>query len=146
MSGQAESPADKGEIVSEYLTVTQEKIDAFAELTGDNQWIHTDPIRAAEQTPYKSTIAHGFLILSLFPTLLSGQLDVGAYRYRISYGFKFVRFLSAVRVNSLILARARISKIQDIPRGKEVVWDVSLECKGAKIPACLAEWIIRYYN
>jgi acyl dehydratase len=146
MSGTSPSLApSSGGIVTEYLQVSQEGIDKFAAVTDDRQWIHTDPVRAAIESPFKSTVAHGFLILALLPRLLSQYLDDGASRFRVNYGFNRVRFLSPVRVGSRIRARARVLYSCQIPNGIERTWEVVLECEKAKFPACVAEWVVRYY-
>jgi len=132
-------------IVTEYVEIGQERIDSFADVTEDRQWIHTDVARAEMESPFKDTVAHGFLVLALLPRLLSRHLDDGASRFRVNYGFNRVRFLSPVRRRSKVRACARVLNCTPIRNGVERIWEVVLECEKAKIPACVAEWIVRYY-
>jgi acyl dehydratase len=133
-------------IVTDYVHITQERIDNFAGATEDRQWIHTDAPRAALHSPFKTTVAHGFLTLALLPHLLSRHIDDPAYGMRINYGFNHVRLLSPVRVNAKVRAHARLLKEAEIRNGIERTWDIMLECEGGKIPACVAEWVVRYYG
>ncbi|HYL34628.1 MAG TPA: MaoC/PaaZ C-terminal domain-containing protein [Bryobacteraceae bacterium] len=133
-------------IVTEYLHIAQERIDSFAAVTEDGQWIHTDPARAAAESPFQATVAHGFLTLALLPRLLRGHLEDRGCRARVNYGFNRVRFLSPVRVNSRIRARIRLLRSIELKNGVERTWDVTVECENARLPACVAEWVVRYYS
>lgn len=135
-----------GQIITDYLHITQERIDSFARATEDWQWIHVDASRAALHSPFKTTVAHGFLTLALLPYLLSRHIDGPAHGMRINYGFNRVRLLSPVRVNAKVRAHARLLKEVEIRNGIERTWDIMLECEGGKIPACVAEWVVRYYG
>ena len=128
--------------VSDWLTVTQEMINRFADITGDHQWIHVDPERAKRETPFGSTIAHGFLTVSLLPQLSQQALSVrGDFKMRINYGFNRLRFVSPVPANAKIRARFTAQKVTD----NEVTWLVTVEIYGQEKPAVVAEWLGRFY-
>jgi len=128
--------------VSEWLTVTQEMIDRFADVTGDHQWIHVDPERAKRESPFGATIAHGFLTVSLLPQLSQQALVVrGDFKMRINYGFNRLRFVSPVRSGSRIRARFTAQKDAD----NEVTWQVTVDVEGQEKPAVVAEWLGRFY-
>jgi len=128
--------------VSDWLPVTQEMIDRFADVTGDHQWIHVDPQRAKRETPFGSTIAHGFLTVSLLPQLSQQAMSVkGDFKMRINYGFNRLRFVSPVRAGSRIRARFTTQKVTD----NEVTWLVTVDVEGQDKPAVVAEWLSRFY-
>ena len=128
--------------VSDWLPVTQDMIDRFADVTGDHQWIHVDPERAKRETPFGSTIAHGFLTVSLLPQLSQQTVSVkGDFKMRINYGFNRLRFVSPVRAGSRIRARFTAQKVTD----NEVTWLVTVEVEGQDKPAVVAEWLGRFY-
>ena len=127
---------------SDWLTVTQEMIDSFAQLTDDHQWIHVDPARAKAESPYKTTIAHGFLTLSLLSRLSRDAIQVrGDFKMRINYGFNRVRFVSPVLSGSRIRGRFTPQKVTD----NEVTWLVTVDVEGSDKPALVAEWLGRFY-
>lgn len=127
---------------SDWLTVTQEMIDSFAHLTDDHQWIHVDPARAQAESPYKTTIAHGFLTLSLLSRLSRDAVQVrGDFKMRINYGFNRVRFVSPVLSGSRIRGRFVPQKVTD----NEVTWLVTIDIEGSDKPALVAEWLGRFY-
>jgi acyl dehydratase len=134
---------------SDWLQVTQERIDAFATATGDHQWIHTDPVRAAAESPYKATIAHGYLTLALYP-LLRGLVDAdkplfpGVTRV-INYGLEKLRFPNAVRVGSRVRARCVLVKVEPVAGGLQLTEQYTVEIEGETKPACVAEAIMRAY-
>jgi acyl dehydratase len=130
--------------VSPWLDVTQERINAFAEATEDRQWIHTDPVKAATESPFKSTIAHGFLTLSLVSVLLRAAMTV-TVKMAINYGVNRVRFVSAVPVGSRLRGRFTPVLVEEAGGGVQVTWKVTVEREGQDKPACVAEWIVRYY-
>ena len=132
--------------VGEWLEVSQPRIKLFAEATGDQQWIHTDEARAAAESPYGSTIAHGFLTLSLIPHLMEQTLRVRGARLSVNYGLNRVRFTAPVRAGKRIRARVTPLEIEDIPGGTQVTWKVVLEIEGSEKPACVAEMIGRRYE
>jgi acyl dehydratase len=132
---------------SDWTAIDQSKIDAFAQVTGDHQWIHTDPERAKTDSHYGRTIAHGFLTLSLLSRLSHEAIDVsGAFRMRINYGLNRVRFPAAVLEGSRVRARFKVQSVEDVEGGHQVVWLVTVEIEGSGKPALVAEWVIRYYR
>lgn len=132
---------------SDWLTIDQATIDAFAGVTGDRQWIHTDPQRAKAESRYGRTIAHGFLTLSLLSRLSHDAVDVaGEFRMRINYGLNRVRFPAPVLERSRVRARFRVQSVEDIESGHQVVWLVTVDIEGSEKPALVAEWILRYYR
>jgi acyl dehydratase len=134
---------------SDWLEVTQQRIDAFAEATGDHQWIHVDPVRAARESPWKSTIAHGYLTLSLYP-LLRGLVcaerpafdDV---RQAINYGLDRLRFPAPVRAGRRIRARCVLLEVGPVEGGLQVCEQYTVEIEGEAKPACVARAIVRLY-
>ncbi len=132
--------------ISDWFEVTQAQIEAFADVTRDRQWIHVDPDRARNETPYGSAIAHGFLTLSLLSHLHGQAVQVhGDFRMIINYGLNRVRFPSAVPAGARIRARSTLQAVDDIPGGVQVVWLVTMEIEGSAKPALVAEWITRSY-
>jgi acyl dehydratase len=133
--------------VSDWLVVTQERITAFAEATGDRQWIHLDRERAERESPYGATIAHGFLTLSLLSSLMQDAMQFErACRRALNYGLNRVRFPSAVRAGSRIRGRFTLAAFKDLGDAVELVLSVTVECEGSDKPACIAEWIVRHYR
>ena len=131
--------------VSDWMTITQERIDRFAEATDDRQWIHVDTARAAVESPFKTTIAHGFLTLSLVSTLIRHTLSFDRYRMALNYGVNRVRFITPVPTGSRIRARFMPMTAEDAGGSVQVTWGITLEREGADKPCCVAEWIVRYY-
>jgi acyl dehydratase len=131
--------------VSEWVEVSQERIDRFADATDDHQWIHIDPARAATESPFRATIAHGFLTLSLLSTLLRQAMQFSGLRMAINYGLNRVRFMSPVLSGSRIRARVTLQSAEDITGGVQATWLVTVERDSGDKPACIAEWVIRYY-
>ena len=128
--------------VSDWITVSQDLIDKFADLTGDDQWIHVDVERARKESPFGNTIAHGFLTLSLLSQLSRRTMEVrGDFQMRINYGFNRLRFVSPVPAGSRIRGRFTAQKVTD----NEVTWLVTVEVEGAAKPALVAEWLGRFY-
>ena len=133
------------EFVSDWTTISQEMIDQFADATGDHQWIHVDRERAA-QSPFKTTIAHGFLTLSLISSLLRSAITPTGLRMAINYGVNRVRFISPVPSGSRIRARFALASIEETGGGAlHAVWSATIEREGSEKPACAAEWVVRYY-
>lgn len=143
-------PALVGEEVgaSDWLEVTQERIDRFAEATGDLQWIHTDPERAAAASPYGAAIAHGFLTLSLLTQMSRDAFEIaGEFSRRINYGLNRVRFPAPVRVGASIRARFRLERLEEIDGGLQLLWGVTVEDDTASEKPCMAaEWLTRLYR
>ena len=137
--------------VGPWLTIDQERIDRFAEVTGDVQWIHTDPERAAKESPYGATVAHGCLTLSLLQFLTESnhpdyfQRNYPGMSYRVNYGFNRVRFPAPVLVNSRIRARTVLQEIEQVGPGVQVVYRYTIEIDGKEKPACIAEFVARVY-
>lgn len=132
--------------VSDWLAVSQERINQFAESTEDRQWIHVDPERAARESPFKETIAHGFLTLSLLSELGKRAMSVGGVRMGINYGLNRVRFVSPVPAGSRIRGRFTLALVDDISGGVQATWNVTVEREGSDKPCCVAEWLVRYYE
>ena len=131
---------------SDWLEVSQERINQFAESTEDRQWIHVDPERAARESPFRETIAHGFLTLSLLSELGKRAMSVGGVRMGINYGLNRVRFVSPVPAGSRIHGRFALAAIDDIKGGVQATWNVTVEREGSEKPCCVAEWLVRYYE
>ena len=132
--------------VSGWHTVTQEQIARFAEVTGDDQWIHLDVERARRESPYGTTIAHGFLTVSLLSGLIKEAVEIsGDYKMRINYGFNRLRFPSGVPAGSRIRGRFTLNSIKDFEGGVEIAWGVVVEVEGREKPALVAEWLGRTY-
>ena len=131
--------------VSDWETITQDRIDKFADATGDHQWIHIDPQRAAEG-PFGATIAHGFLTLSLLPMFFGRTIVMRDVKMGVNYGLNRVRFTAPVPVGSEVRARMKLLACDDIPdNGAQMVWEITFERKGADRPVCVAESISRRY-
>jgi acyl dehydratase len=131
--------------VSDWLQISQARIDQFAEATGDHQWIHVDADRAAAESPFKSTIAHGFLTLSLVSTLMRDAVQFTGLRMAINYGLNKVRFVSPVPSGSRVRARVVPAAVADVEGGVQVTWLATVEREDGDKPACVAEWLVRYY-
>lgn len=129
---------------SEWHTVTQEQVNTFAEATGDHQWIHVDPERAA-QGPFGATIAHGYLTLSLLPMLGKEIYQVNNTSMGINYGLNKVRFPQPVPVDARIRAGAELAEVTDIEGGKQAIVRWTVEIDGAQKPACIAEMVTRLH-
>jgi acyl dehydratase len=143
----AELPALVGQevAVTDWITITQQQINLFAEATGDHQWIHVDEERA-KAGPFGATIAHGFLTLSLIPRFFEAALDIRNTRMGVNYGLNRVRFTGPVPVNSRL--RARLTLLECLPvegNGYQMTWQVTMEREGVDKPVCIAESISRHY-
>ena len=132
--------------ISDWVEITQERINLFADATGDHQWIHIDPERARKESPYGTTIAHGFLTLSLLPMLLQNAMTMLDVRMGVNYGTNKVRFPAPVPVGSKLRARVFLLSVDDIEGGAQVVWQVTMEREGSSKPVCVAESITRRYT
>ena len=131
--------------VSDWLQVTQARVEQFADATGDRQWIHVDQARAAVESPFKTTIAHGFLTLSLLSPLIRESIRFTGLRMAINYGTNRVRFVSPVPSGARIRARITPSAVETVAGGFQVAWQVTIEREHGDKPACAAEWLVRYY-
>jgi acyl dehydratase len=133
--------------VSDWLEVTQQRINEFADATEDHQWIHVDVDRARAETPFKSTIAHGFLTLSLLPHFASQTIKVkGDFKMGINYGLNRLRFVSPVPAGARIRARFRLAAVEDVAGGIQLMWSATVEAEGSPKPSLVAEWLVRYYH
>jgi acyl dehydratase len=129
---------------SQWMTIEQSRIDQFAQATGDHQWIHTDPVRAATG-PFGATVAHGFLTLSLLPLMFDTGFTVGDVRMGINYGLNKVRFVSPVRVGSKVRGRFALQSYDVVAGGAQLTVVATIEMEGSAKPACVAESItVRY--
>jgi acyl dehydratase len=132
--------------VTEWLIVTQDRIALFAEATEDRQWIHLDQARASEESPYGTTIAHGFLTLSLLSQFLKSAIQIqSGLRLAVNYGLNRVRFPAAVSVDCRIRARVALVALKELSDSVEATYSVTIELEKSEKPACVAEWIVRYY-
>jgi acyl dehydratase len=132
--------------VTDWLTVSQERIDTFARASGDDQWIHVDRERAARESPYGTTVAHGFLTLSLLSHLMREAIEIQGARLGINYGLNRVRFTGPVPAGSRVRARFRLAAVEDIEEGVQTTWDVKVEREGEDKPVLVAEWITRRHE
>ena len=126
--------------VSEWVAITQDRIDMFADATGDRQWIHVDPERAAEG-PFGGTVAHGYLTLSMLPFLGAQVFAFAGNLARVNYGLNKVRFVSPVRVGAKIRNRVEMLEVVDIEKGQQVTLQHTIEIKNSEKPACVAETV-----
>jgi acyl dehydratase len=130
---------------SEWLEITQARINQFADATGDHQWIHLDAERCARESPFKSTIAHGFLTLSLVPFFKGQTMAYDGVKMAINYGTNRVRFMTPVKVNSRVRASFKLIACEAIQGGVQTVFEVTIELEGSAKPACVAELVTRAY-
>lgn len=130
---------------SDYVEVTQEQVNQFADATGDHQWIHVDVERAKEQSPFGGPIAHGFLTLSLIPRFSPQVLMVDGISMGVNYGCDRVRFPSPVPVGAKMRMGMEVLEVKDVEGGVQVKTRCTFECEGAEKPSCVAESLARYY-
>ena len=131
--------------LSDWIAITQERIDLFAQATGDHQWIHVDVARA-KAGPFGAPIAHGFLTLSLLPEFFASALEIVQSRMGVNYGLNKVRFMAPVPVGSRLRARLKLLQCETIDNsGMQMAWQVAVEKEGATKPVCVAESIVRRY-
>jgi acyl dehydratase len=129
--------------VSDWRTITQEAVNQFADATGDHQWIHVDPERAA-QGPFGGAIAHGYLTLSLAPTLLNEVVELEGIKMGVNYGCNKVRFISPVPVGKAVRMSAALADVDDVPGGVQATIDLTFEIDGVDKPACVAQVVYRW--
>ena len=129
---------------SEYFDVTQERVNQFAEATGDHQWIHVD-VERAKSGPFGGPIAHGYLTLSLGPMLYPTVVRIEGFTMVVNYGANKVRFPSPVPVGSKIRLGVKLLEVEDIANGVQMTMEFTFECQGASKPSCVAEIIFRSY-
>ena len=147
ITGLEELKAAEGEElgVSDWHKITQTDIDAFADVTGDHQWIHVDPERAKD-TPFGGTIAHGYFTLSLAPRFTEQVMKLDGFAMAINYGLNKVRFPSPVPVDSDVRMRARLAELSEIPGGAQMIMELTFEREGGEKPVCVAESVVRVYT
>ncbi len=131
--------------VSDWMHISQERVNLFAEATGDRQWIHVDPERCRIESPFGCAIAHGFLTLSLLPTFMDSTIAMTDVKLAVNYGLNKVRFPAVVPVGSAIRARIELMSVEDIDGGAQITWKVTVELDGGNKPVCVAELISRRY-
>ena len=133
--------------VGDWFTVDQLRIDAFADATGDHQWIHQDVERAKTESPFGRTIAHGFLTLSLLSSLSHECFEIrGDFKMRINYGLNRVRFPAPVLSGARIRPHFTLQSLEQFDEGYQAVWAVNMEVEGGRKPALYAEWVVRLYT
>ncbi|MEF9384778.1 MaoC family dehydratase [Ralstonia pseudosolanacearum] len=143
--------------VSDWVEITQQQVNQFAEATGDRQWIHVDVERARRESPFGAPVAHGFLTLSLLPALMHSALDMPDVKMGVNYGLNKVRFPAPVPVGSRLRARVSLLEMEMLPplqpspdapalTGAQMTWGVTIECEGQARPVCVAESISRRYS
>ncbi|UHG91403.1 MaoC family dehydratase [Spirosoma oryzicola] len=149
----AEFAAHAGQSLGEtqYMTITQEAVDLFAQATGDNQWIHTDPERSKQESPYKTPVAHGFLTLSLAPKLLAELYQIDSVKMAVNYGANKIRFSNAVPVGSQLrmkgwLHHAEPQNDNEDTSGTRAIIECVFEVEGEQKPACVAELIVLLFE
>lgn len=131
--------------ISEWHEVTQKAIDTFADVTGDHQWIHTDPSRAKD-TPFGGTIAHGYYTLALAPMFSEQVMKLEGFEFAVNYGLDKVRFPSPLLVGSKLRMKAKLAEVEEIPGGAEIKLELTFESEGGDKPVCVAESIARVYG
>ncbi|AEG68693.1 MaoC family dehydratase [Ralstonia solanacearum] len=143
--------------VSDWMEITQQQVNQFAEATGDRQWIHVDVERARRESPFGAPVAHGFLTLSLLPALMHNALDMPDVKMGVNYGLNKVRFMAPVPVGSRLRARVSLLGMEMLPplqpspdapalTGAQMIWNVTIEREGQERPVCVAESISRRYS
>ena len=132
-------------VVSDWITITQEQVNQFAQATGDHQWIHVD-VEKAKAGPFGGPIAHGYLTLSLLPQFFISSLKIEETRMGVNYGLNKVRFPAPVPVGSRLRGRMKLLKCEPIDQGGvQMTWETTVEREGGAKPVCVAESMARYY-
>ncbi len=129
---------------SEWVTITQEQVDQFAEATGDHQWIHVDPERAKKESPFGAPIAHGYLTLSLLPVFAEQIYSIEGLAFGMNYGANKLRFPSPVPVGCRVRGGAEITAVEDIPGGLQTTISITIQVEGRDKPACVIESLSRW--
>jgi len=143
----AELPSLKGQELgtSDWMEVTQERVNTFADATGDHQWIHVDVERAKAESPFGGPIAHGYLTLSLLVPLVSQTYAISDAKMGVNYGLNKVRFPAPVPVGSKVRARVTLKDVEEVAGGLQNTFAVTIEREGGDKPVCIAEWVTRAY-
>ena len=131
--------------VSDYRDISQDLINRFADATGDHQWIHIDVERAQRESPFGTTIAHGYLLVSLIPLFSEEIFTVGGVKLVVNYGLNKVRFVSPVPAGSHLRMRSRLQELTEVPGGYQAILGLTLEREGEEKPACVVEQLVRFY-
>lgn len=131
--------------ISDWLAITQERVNLFAEATGDHQWIHVDVERANKESPFGGPIAHGYLTLSLLAKFSQDSIKIGNVRMGVNYGSNRVRFTSPVRVGKSVRARFKLAAYDEIAGGAQLTWNATVDIDGGDKPACIVEMLSRWY-
>jgi len=147
VSGLGEMKALEGEHLgySSWIEIAQDRVDAFADATGDHQWIHVDPERAAKESPFGGPIAHGYLTLSLVPALYHEVIDVQNLKMVVNYGLNKVRFPAPVPVGKRVRLGMEVASVEDVQGGIQCIFKTTMEIDGGEKPAMVAEVVFRYY-
>ena len=132
--------------LSDWFTISQDQINLFAESTKDLQWIHIDKEKSLKESPFKDTVAHGFLTLSMLVHLIEQTIEITGAKMGVNYGFEKIRFVSPVLSNSKIRLNVKINKVEDIENGIKIFWDVIVENSSSDKPAIVAQWITLKYR
>lgn len=143
---EAKTLVDKELGLSKWQKISQKQISEFGKVTGDQQWIHTAPIKAKMFSPFKTTIAHGFLVLSLLPKFLEETYSIKSAKMGVNYGLNRVRFTAPVPVNSLVRGRVLLKDLKEIKNGAKLTVEVTVELKDSSKPACIAEQVFLIYE
>jgi acyl dehydratase len=144
----ADLPSHVGQTVgtSDWMTISQDRIGVFADATGDHQWIHVDTERARTDSPFGTTIAHGFLTLSLISALMRNAVTIDGLRMALNYGLNRVRFVSPLPSGARIRATVALAAVSPVEGGVQATWHVTVEREGGNKPCAVAEWLVRYYS
>lgn len=132
--------------VSDWIAIPQERIQLFADATGDRQWIHVDPERCRRDSPFHTTVAHGFLTLSLLPVMMGPLCTPADARATLNYGVNKVRFPAPVPVNSRLRGRSSLLAMESLPNCRQTTWQITVEREGGDKPVCVAELLLRHYT
>ena len=131
---------------SDWIEITQERVNQFAEATGDFQWIHVDVERANKESPFGGPIAHGYLTLSLAPALMPTVVQTTGFKMGVNYGCNKVRFMSPVPIGAKLRLGAKLLSVEEIVGGAQSIYELTFECENAAKPSCVAEVIYRSYE
>jgi acyl dehydratase len=133
-------------VVSDWTEITQERINRFADATDDHQWIHIDVERAQREAPFRATIAHGFLTVSMLSRLLNSSISFATAKMGLNYGFNRLRFTAPVPAGSRVRGRFTLQALEEIEGGVQTTWGVVVEREGSDKPCLVAEWVTRRYE
>jgi acyl dehydratase len=147
ITGLEELKQAEGQVLgtSDWYEVTQADVDAFADVTGDHQWIHVD-VERAKETPFGGTIAHGYFTLSLIPRLSRQVFGMEGFTFALNYGLNRVRFPSPMPVGGKVRCTVKVAEVQEIPGGAQTTMEMTLEREGGEKPVCVAETLVRAYG